>query len=701
MNIKSIVRYGLIGLIFLSSTSSIWLVYRYISTLYTINQTAANNVTRSVDEAVLQLEHQFTNIMKTINELSQWITTKNPTENELTQHIEQILKNNPTLYGIVFGYVPYAIDKQKKLYGPYFVKTNGTIERHDITYDYTLPSAQAGARTEWYNDAIRQNKVWAEPFYGTASKKHVVTYSERLYNLTDKQKLKPIGVVGAVISLDHLRTLVNALELGYAGYAFAISQKGFFAAHPYEEYYLKEKNIFDLAKEKNDKQLQTIAAQITNQPNGTFAYVDSASGQQARMVHRIIPSTNMILAATFLKSESITPYVKMLRRTLLYLVIMLTLTLALLTILVLLKKYTQPKWIVIGTFLLSGIFMLSIMATWIIVRNYALERADQQNMLLNQHMITKVTNNISRELHDKKLILIKTGLLLKSMRYISNNQIQISGLIWQRYPLSMPAHIAHDFIIPASERFDLKEVLFKQKNDHEELITWAFSCPLALQQADAQLYPFDGQNVQITIDHPAINNSAIVLIPDLASYNVITPQLLPGLQPTLHVEGRVLIESFFKLCTSTQNIHLRTQAAISSNRAHHLCFSIISNRLFGEILLVYLLPIFVALIFLGIIPFFVQNDRKNSLGAISLTAGIFLAMALTHSMMHRSVIESGNICYLDYYYILLYIFICIVVAAVAIRYIFDTKNHATLLELLLWPLYLFVAFIITIITFFA
>lgn len=698
-----IALYSMRILVAASIMGALWTSYRYFSTAHFVERATQTTVVTAVDTAATQLDKRFSAITKTINDLSTWISSAKHTDQEFAKHIEHVLKNNEDFYGIVLGYVPYAFDKQKRLYGPYFVQIDKKIERRDITYDYTLPSEKAGARTEWYNDALLHDSTWAEPFYGTASKKHVITYSVRIYESTDTKKERPIGIVGAVISLDNLRNIVSSLELGSAGYGFVISRKGAFAAHPIDEYYLKEKNIFDLAQEKNNQSLKTIAQTITSNSAGALAYTDEVSGQNASLIYRALSSSNLILAATFLHDELLAPYSKQLRTQLMLLAIAFTIMGTMLALYLLFAYGTTQKIVITCASLVSVLLLSGIISIWVIVRRHAQEGEEQHIVLLSDASINKVANSLTKQSGTKPPLFIKTGILLQSVRYVATSQIHITGQIWQRYPSQLDTTIARDFIIPSCESFSIKEIIFRQKTEQEELIVWAVSGLLNQEHFSSQYYPFDEQNIRIAIVHPFLNGTTL-LTPDLSSYAFITPRLLPGLLPSVNIDGRFLIKSFFSLHTVNKNVNLIAQASEAAKHNYQLNFTVITDRFLGNALIIYLLPVFVALIFLSVIPVFVTSDLKNTLSSISLMAGIFLALSFTHLQMRKAIIESGGICYLEYYYILLYIFICLAITYAAIHYlaphsrIFNKGSHL-LIKTMLWPVYLLLAFVITAFTF--
>lgn len=699
---QNYMRHAFLIMIGLSALGTVWISYQYFFTAYMAKHTTQLGITATIDSAVTRLEQRFGTITRTVHELAEWLSSTSATPDELAKRAEQALHANEDVFGIVLGYIPFAIDKQKKLYSKYFVQENKKIELRDLPYDYTLPSTQAGAKTEWYSQPLRDGNTWAEPFYGSSSKKHVITYGERVYAATDKQKTTPIGVVAAVISLNTLRAIVNSLTLGSAGYGFVVSRKGTFASHPIDEYYLKEKNLFDLAKE--NKSLQLIAHALNTSDTGTLTYTDEISGQHASLVYRAITGTSLILAATFLREELLAPYNKTLTRHLLLMIISLTILLLLATLYLLTRYYTNYRYVMWLVSAFSLVLLLGIISIWFVVRTSIREENESQIILLNDNTVGKAIHTITKQTNNQTTAaLVKTGILLQSVRYVSTNQINVTGLLWQRYPSQLDTKIPRDFVLPSSESFSLKELLYKQKNDTDELVVWRFSALLNQEHFSSQFYPFDEQNLRIIIEHPLMDTSALILVPDLAAYTFIAPRLLPGLQSTVSIDGRFLIKSFFSFRPITSNININDRSIESSND-NHLSFSVITDRFLGNALIIYLLPVFVALIFLSVIPVFVTSDLKNTLSCISLMAGIFLALSFTHLQMRKAIIESGGICYLEYYYILLYIFICIAIAYSAIYYLMPhsrifNKNGHLLIKTMLWPIYLMLAFIITAVTF--
>jgi archaellum biogenesis protein FlaJ (TadC family) len=105
------------------------------------------------------------------------------------------------------------------------------------------------------------------------------------------------------------------------------------------------------------------------------------------------------------------------------------------------------------------------------------------------------------------------------------------------------------------------------------------------------------------------------------------------------------------------------------------------------------------------IPFFATKTFTTSMQTVAACAGIFMAMSFSHSSMRKTIIETGGLSYLEYYYVFLYILICIIIMYIILSYIVPRKSMLArdpkpVVVFSILPLYLFVNFIVTILTFF-
>ncbi len=184
-------------------------------------------------------------VVKTVSEdIASFVEFSNQTEGELLSLLRTVVQNNPTIYGSTVCFEPYKFSKNKYYFGPAIHKTNDGITYLNIgtpEYDYF--------KWDWYKEPKKLGRgVWSEPYFGTGGGIFMVTYSLPVYkNINGKREF--CGVAECDIALDWLVDMISKIN-EFNGYAFLLSAKGRFIAHPNKEYYKKNKNIFDYPNSK-------------------------------------------------------------------------------------------------------------------------------------------------------------------------------------------------------------------------------------------------------------------------------------------------------------------------------------------------------------------------------------------------------------------------------------------------------------------
>lgn len=163
---------------------------------------------------------------------------------------------NPNIFGLGVAYVPYGFNPDMRLYAPLFVNQEDGEPRliHiEDDYDYTEPDR------DWYHLPQVKGPIWQEPHYGEASKAYLANFTTPFFS-RDPETGKPIhsGVVFSSMSLTQYQDLVNSLGLGDLGYAFILSRKGAFVAHPDPELVTGHKTITEWAREQGDERLELL-----------------------------------------------------------------------------------------------------------------------------------------------------------------------------------------------------------------------------------------------------------------------------------------------------------------------------------------------------------------------------------------------------------------------------------------------------------
>lgn len=693
MNMHQATFYSILSLAIMFGLMALFTSYRY----FNIKRQAIDNALQTTNQelvkaadAVYEYLHGLENVVK---KLAITLSKQPFDQKQLEELFQHTLTTNKNINSLAIAYEPFAFDKTQKLFGFIY---NSTFNKKTISYDYTLSSTAARHTTAWYLKTIKNGAQWYDPLFSDELDAQLVVYGVPFYAPHDKLRQKPIGVITAAITPALFNNLIKTLSIGEAGFGSVFDKYGTSIAHPIQEYVSKGKTIAQIARDRHNSSLLAIVPQILSTASGSLSYLDDISNERATFNYRAIPGTNVYLGAIVLHSELLAPFADNLRQQIILLIFFTFATLACIVMLFFSQHRLTPICLALSTLFLVGIGLL-----WYTKRLFIPRDIQDSAPIVRKSTINAIATEAQSTVLTQ-IFQIKTGIYLTSINYPEPNQVEISGFIWQRYPLPLPTPITHDPLFSDCNRFFEKTKVATIQINHEELIIWIFSALLNQSHFNTTYFPFDEQNIRITIEHEDLQ-SPMLIVPDLDSYRIITPAQTPGISPRINLSKRFVIENFFTLKKIPRDIDW--QAQTPSTNQYRLQFNVLSRRYLVNAITIYLLPIILALIFLHICLILIARDPTFLRTSISLAASIFLSMTLLHSALRRDVAMAG-ICYLEYFYILLYVVLCFVITDLLL---YEKNNWLTRLITyqenrwathLVTPCYLAIIFFITIIMFY-
>ena len=307
-------------------------------------------------------------------------------------------------------------------------------------------------------------------------------------------------------------------------------------------------------------------------------------------------------------------------------------------------------------------------------------------------------------------LLVPTGVMIQSIEFLSANNVQVSGYVWQRYGPAIPADIARGIILPeaVSDAYGAEEA-YRLDQNGTELVGWYFHATLR-QPFDYRQYPFDRQDVWLRLWHPNAERG-VLLVPDLAAYRNPDPRSLPGLEEEFVYSGWVPEDSGFSYVVHRYNTTFGFDTGFEEEGAPELYFNLALKRAFlGPFVDQILFAVAVALmLFLVLVLTTSDEDIKarfglSTSGVLGSASGLLFAVILKHSQL-RGAIGQQAIAYLEVLPFLFYLFIPLValnaiVLASPWEVRFVEYRHNLLPKLLYWPLLLGLLLAITLAVFF-
>lgn len=150
--------------------------------------------------------------------------------------IHQIILSDSMVFGSGVWFAPgRSPDAQYVYYGPYFSKDkDGSIKQ---TMEYCTPEYNY-PQFAWYKHSMQGDKkvFWDEPAYDDVSRTSMLTSTAPI-----RSNGQVIGAVTVDIGLTELEKYIRGITIGEHGYAFLVTQSGFYAASPDSEKNLKVK----------------------------------------------------------------------------------------------------------------------------------------------------------------------------------------------------------------------------------------------------------------------------------------------------------------------------------------------------------------------------------------------------------------------------------------------------------------------------
>ena len=619
--------------------------------------TTMNSLKNQVDTILIQIVNEGTKLAKDFG-------SNTYTENQILSILKTSSKKITALQGITACYEPYAFSKDKKLYCPYYNKgTNSTIQVGK-SYDYTDKTLEG---TAWYTDIRDQGAKWVEPYYAKAAKDWYIDYGIPFYHQTGPNKGKVKGTITMSFVTSGFKNLILSLSLGKTGYGIITSKEGTYLSHPVNDYIGK----IDIKTISNSLENETLKFAYQNLQAGKAGNVEfqSANGQDTELFfYDKIPSNNWGIGLSFSKNELLgnnsnlnTRYIK--------LALLLSAFFLMMIAIYFNKDYLDRQ----------EIWQLSILATILLIFNICLigylQHTGSRKINTTESPVISDLASLSsfvnqqetrlENLKQPKKTSVPTGIFIERMAFENSYNVNISGTIWQKYPLELVDKVKIGFRLPQTSPFAeasfieetyRKEIKGISGTDDYLLVGWDFRVTLQ-QYLNYTNFPFDKRHINLEIS-PIDYEDHLIFTPDLASYEFTNPTKKPGLNPKIKVSGNNIMKSYFNYSIASYDTDFGFSDKTLFEEVPTLHFNIELRRILFNTFVTYLIPIFVVLImmFILLIASGKTNERQ---GIIEAMAAFFFVLIFSHIDMRREII-TADLIYMEYFYFVTY---CMIILA--------------------------------------
>lgn len=648
------------------------------------SQELTHQATEQLDRFVTMLQPLVETLAYTLQETSSNTTT-----------ISTALKQKPVE---VAGFGVVLSNQQSALY---FVENKDKQELIDLNqqeYDYT--------QTEWYQSGITGSSGITKPFTDPVTGDTVIAFYKPFYN-QDQKTVN--GIVFATQSIEHLKHVLSTLYLGTAGYWILTDAAGRILIHPNANIVKEKTSLYTLAEQTSDNTLRTVAQQTTNGKSSISSYSNAQTDQRSWLTSSLIPAAgNWLLFGIF----DVSPHNDTVRRQLFHIIISALLSLFFL-ILFYLTRTSLSTWAWWGgSGMLSTVTAIAIALLWTITALYPHYKQEAvepvQNKIGLYQILDRLTpsNIVTTEKNKhqsdfdyylryryKTGKFVPTGFLIQDINFISKDQIEFVGIIWQRYFDGIHDDISRGFILQQLTSKAEVEEISRAKEGKEETIVWLVHAQLN-QIMSYHNFPFDVKNIHIQVSHKDFDKN-IILVPDLDSYSMLNPETLPGVSHQAHLAGWHLHSSFF----GYEIVDYHTTFGMYSygpfgiwkeldkSRVPELHFIVQAKRYLLETLTIDVITLLIIALILFILLFtYKEREFSNTLS----TFGAVLFSTILAQQYFKVKVPSEEFVYFEAFYFIMYLAILITLIFTLLDYFkttirFITYGNNFIARLLFWP----------------
>ena len=284
-------RYSILFILAVVLIFLVSFIYTLVYTLEILAKEADNDISKTMDLTITQLEKTFSEVEEVPNVLARFVGTADPNYSEMRKVLQGIVLSEPYVYGTSMAFEPYAFRKDSLLYGLYSYQSGDGIKTK-----FLGRGANNYFTKEWYTKAKEEGKpVWTEPYYEKGGGDTLMcTYSVPLFrDVRGKERF--IGVLTLDLSLLAIGKAISKIKVLESGYAFLVSGNGAILYHP--DSLLISQNVIDLAKDSVRPRFNSLSRRIQDSASDNRVIVLGETTNTTKM--ELLPSTGWYLVVVF------------------------------------------------------------------------------------------------------------------------------------------------------------------------------------------------------------------------------------------------------------------------------------------------------------------------------------------------------------------------------------------------------------------
>jgi len=360
-------------------------------------------------------------------------------ENDFTvEEIKTIIRETSLgfdeIRGVTACYEPNSFNDETRLFCPYYNKSTGEYLFVEESYDYTIK----GSGTAWYTNVVENGASWIDPYYGSGAQEWFIDYGVPFYYASGPKSGEVRGIIDFSLGAGDFKNIVHQLSVGKTAFSYITSKNGSFIAHPNADY-VGTKNLSDAIAEETNEDVKQALTAMTQNAAGHFSYYDSENNSEAYFFYDTIDASGYAIGMGFLRNDLVNDQKQTHQR-----YIRLTLTLSFIIVILLLLYFGRDDLDYREIEVLSGIATLLLFANVFLI-GY-LQHGLKTEIMPNES--PPIVDNSSLEAYVAQQVAraetlkieaprpIPTGLYIERMEFADSYNVNLSGFIWQKYPLS-------------------------------------------------------------------------------------------------------------------------------------------------------------------------------------------------------------------------------------------------------------------------
>jgi methyl-accepting chemotaxis protein len=251
-----------------------------------------SNLKIQAEKEAAVLDSKLTGVGKASSGLAAMVASMNTIDDQtLFNVIGSQMKKDPMIYGGGFWMEPYMNDPTKKFYGPYVYSDNGTPT---VTWDYNTDEYDY-FQYDWYKNGINAGDgvIFSEPYLDAVTNVAMITASAQI-----NKNGNVVGVTTFDIGLKEMQDYIQNIKVGKKGYAYVITQQGYYWATKDEK-----KNLNVKITEDENSAVKDFGSKLMKDDATGVSIVDSGSGKDY-MVYTPVGTTGLRLVTVMPEAEA-------------------------------------------------------------------------------------------------------------------------------------------------------------------------------------------------------------------------------------------------------------------------------------------------------------------------------------------------------------------------------------------------------------